>query len=204
MNFIDFLVFIVTMLLFVYLSVRKVWIDKKRLQNQEPFDEQESDELEGESHEEIMRAMNLSKNDIREYERVLGGEKEGVASRHTPPPAPPVKQNDPQSKKKIKHSSQADGFRFKGGMENYEATSSSQAKKFVSDLDDRYKNIYEPKRQSVIGEVEIEDPYAIRQYNKISKGKILLKKLASKKDAVILHEILGPPRAFKEHDVSSR
>jgi hypothetical protein len=169
MNFIDFLAFVITMLLFIYLSARQVWGSKKRMQ--ESYDDEELD-----------------------YEEV--DEDNTMPSHKTPPPPPRVPPKLKAAKSQRKDTF-AEGYEFKGSLEGYRQKSVIAERKLTPSLEKRYESAYE------IGDAHV-DPYAIKQRAGISRGLHIVKALKSKKNAVILHEILERPRAFKENDVSSR
>lgn len=192
MNLIEFLGFIITMILVIYLSSKRAIEERKRQQNPDYYDDEE---VEDNNIREMARLLNLSPEDAQALERELKGEP-------APPPPPPKKSNPPPKPQKKKRVSRtlSDKYALHTNIEDFKQRSKVAERKFDTKIEHRY----EQPRQSVITDslrVDPEhDPYAISHQKKARINK-LLDSLDSKADMILLHEILDRPKAFKDDKI---
>lgn len=89
-----------------------------------------------------------------------------------------------------------DEFSFKSSLEQYKPKTKIEERQFKTDIDDRYKNIYGERIVSVDLRRDQSQAYEVIRTESSSSISRLLKKLPSKKEMVLLHEIMSRPKGY--------
>lgn len=185
MTFIDFLGFIITFILFIYLSGRKVWQASRGV---EPYEDEELP-LE-EKIREGMRSPEYSER--REPSRM-------------PPPLPVKNRDAIKPKKKVKRTVDS-RFEVAKGSDPYRSISSLENRELKSTIESLNEEAYKLSASHEIGGESNASPYAINSHEdeRPSIGLKSLGRCKSTKEMIIIHEIIGKPRAFQDYEVNCR
>lgn len=189
MTLIEFISFIITMILVIYLSSRRAAQDRKRQLNPEQYEDEENANF-----QEMVRLLNLSPEDAEALERELKGEPA------PPPPPPKAAPPKPRVQKKKVTRTLSDRYALRTNIENFKQRSKVAEREFDTNIEHRY----ETPRESIITQnlrvAPEKDPYALKRKNKVRINKIL-DSIESKKDMILLHEILDRPKALKDDTI---
>lgn len=203
MSLLEFIGFIVSMATLLFLGYRKAQDERKRRNNPEEYEREQNERedklkkfirsLEGDMDEDE-RDREEEDDDEDEYE-----EEEEEFVKHVPPP--PVQPQQSAAAKPLlpqaplKPVSKAgDNFGFKPKLAEYKMASKMDEHHLTSKLDWRYQQQSESEAYKFSDETKA---YDIKKSNEISVAKELLIKLPTKRNMVILHEILGLPKGLR-------
>lgn len=191
MSLIEFIGFIITMVLVIYLQSKRMVDDRKRRSNPEYYEEEE----EGPTLEEMLGSMNLNPDEAKALERELRGPTE-------PPPPPHIPRSQIQkTKKKIPKRTLSDQYELHSKMEDFEQQTNIEKRKLNRPIEHRYEKKRKPVVSQGLRVDPYRDPYALERKgeNRIHN---ILKSLDSKQNMIILHEILDKPKALKDDTIS--
>jgi hypothetical protein len=188
MTLIEFLGFIITMILVIYLSSKRAIEDRKRRLDPNYSEEDE----EQDSVQQMVRLLNLSPEDAQALEKEIKGEPQSP-----PPPPQAIRQRMERQKKKKVSRTLSDQYALRTNIEDFKQHSNVAERKFDTNVEHRY----EKPRQSLVSQGLQDNPHMDAYAHKTegqSRVNKLLNKLDSKKDMVILYEILDRPKALKD------
>lgn len=190
MNLIEFITFIITMLLVIYLSARRANEQRKQLGNSNYDVDEEEQEF-----EEMVRVLNISPEDAMALKREL----KGKASAPPPPPKTKKKKVVKKETKRIL----SDEYSLHAHLDEYEQHSRIEDRELNTAIEKRHQR----KRKTIVTEslrpaIDI-DPYATK-YRGESRVKNLLSKLDSKKELIVIQEIVGLPKSLRNDEINSR
>lgn len=196
MTFIEFIAFVISLLALTYLNIRQ----KRQVRKNK--DENAHEEEEEEQAQHLMRELHLTPQDVEAYEKLVeksSEKKHPIASNPQqaqkkllkPPPPPQL----PQKKKK--KSNLAEDYKLETRLETYKSGISNELWKIESKLDEIVEHEFDWSDQQAET-----NAYAIKKKN--VEALQLFKDAKSKKSAIILHEIIAQPRAFRSYDAYRR
>lgn len=186
---IEFIGFLITLLAMVYLATQQMW--QKPRKDTYLDDEEESEEER--YHREALAALYAKQQEV--MEEVLMIEKEQA------PPPTVVKQKVPTPKKELRAPPKrtlADSYSLHTNIEDRHPTSAIEEREFDTSVEHRY----DAPRQSIVSQGLRIDPqmsaYVISEEEPVeSKAHKLL---VDRKRAILLHAIIGKPRAVEPYD----
>ncbi len=187
MTLIEFVGFIITMILVIYLSSKRAIQERKQKLDPNYDGDEEVDNI-----HEMARLLNLSPEDEQALEQELRGES-------APPPNPVQQRVKPPKKKRVSRTL-SDKYALHTNIENFKPRSKVAERKYDTKIEHRY----EKPRESIINEglrtaPEV-DPYALLHKKKARINKLLYS-LDSKNDMIVIHELLGRPKALKDDTI---
>ncbi|MEM1283098.1 MAG: hypothetical protein AAGG81_06045 [Chlamydiota bacterium] len=192
MNLIEFIGFIITMILVIYLSSKRAIEDRKRRLDPN-YDEGEEDD----NFREMVHLLNLSPEDVKALERELKGE-----PAQPPPPPNVMQQKTKTAAKKRVTRTLSDQYALRTNIENFKQRSKVAEREFDTKIDHRYEK---PRKPIITQSLRVEperDPYAtIGLGSKKTRIKQILDSLESKNNMIILHEIIDKPKALKDDKI---
>ncbi len=140
----------------------------------EEIPDEEQDEL-----REILQTLDLDPDEVG----IQLVPKQAVA----PPPPIPIIKNEPEPVRTL-----TEDYKFDTNLEQYEHSEGVESRQFASKLGKNYETPYAKRARVQPAE---SNPYEIGR-KKSSKVRNLLRSLRSKKDLIILNEVLNQPREF--------
>lgn len=187
MNAIEFIGFIISMIAMIILFFKRA-IEKKR-HEQNPEFYQELEQKKESQLREFIKAFDLQNYDDDEDDEEVEEDR----------PPPMKQQNQLSMTEKKSHSPlnlSGNKYSFAGKLEKYHSKTAIENRQLESKIDERYTI------KSVIGshveeeEVQI-DPYAIQSKARTSRSRNILFHSVSKKDLIVINEVIGPPKSLK-------
>lgn len=185
----------------IFLSYRKAQEERRRRNNPEEYAREQHDKEERlnkfirDLHGDMEEDERDEEDEYEEYE----DEEEEEEVRHVPPPPPqPVQQaaaRNVLTQPQVKPLENAgDNFGFKPQLEEYKINTRIEQRKLGSKLDYRYES---DKEKSAYHTPYDKNAYDVITTKNVSRVRELLKRVPSKKDMVVLHEIIGLPKGLK-------
>lgn len=177
MSFVEFLGFIITLVAMAVLVGKKTWEERDRRNHPEKYKEEENSRQA--DLKKLLKSMDI---DLEEEEEVF-----------SPPPKPvarplPVKANPPKYKP----------GRLVG--EGYTLSTSVERRELKSAVEERAKKQQKYADEQIVSPEFLRketDAYDIKKIGtRTCKGKNVIRHLHSKKDMMILYEIINKPKAF--------
>ncbi len=186
MNFIEFIGFIVTMIVLFFILLRRSWEERKRRQNPEQYEEQEEDREK--ALREFLRSLNVEVDDT------------GTFREETPAPPPPPEPEAPPPKPTRPKRLVRDSYELETGIDEYIKTVGVESRKYETDVG---KIEFRELGQDILTEDLFLEP-STGEWGVIGrKGKPRIQKifdnLKRPGDLVIYREILGKPKALQSH-----
>lgn len=187
MNLSDFLTFVFTVMVLIILYFKKKWEKKMREQHPEQQSEQEK------ALSEFLRSLEGDMEEMKEQE------KEPVIVREVKraPPPPP---QEVEKEYELQHATRrtvSDSFKFESDLETY------RQKSVVEDhyLQPKIKEeLFESLGDNVVSSelTQEVDAYEIAKVDERSRLSNKLHQLASMRDLVIFHEVMGKPKSMRQ------
>jgi len=187
MSFIEFIVFIVSMILFVFLSQKQMREKRRYIESEGDFDDEDSQQ---QAIREMMISLNMSQEEAEVYEAEL-------AYSQNRPPVPPkssVIKRVPVKPKTTRTLS--DQYKLEAKLEKQHMNSKLEKRKLDRAIDHRYEGVYRPIVSEGLRVDPNHNPYAIKAEQKESRAARLIRNGGSKKNMILLRAILGKPKAL--------
>ncbi|MEC7839395.1 MAG: hypothetical protein VX777_05105 [Chlamydiota bacterium] len=189
MSFIEFIVFIASMILFVFLSQKQMRERRRYLESEGELDDEDNRQK---VIRELMTSLNMTYEEAEAFEDELG------MTPNTPPPppkSPAIKKvkSEPKTKRTL-----SDQYKLQTKLEKRHLHSKIEKSEIKSTIERRYEEIYKPVVSEGWSADSVDNPYAIRHEENESKAAKLLRQGNSKKKMILYKEILGKPKALSK------
>jgi hypothetical protein len=188
MDFSEVIGFLVTIAAILYMFIKRIQHDRvKRTREYEHEDEEQNDE---ERLKDFLKSLDIDMEESKDFKPP------------SPPPKPVVikpKVNQPfykqvkqekTSQKRVDHN-----YSFKSSFDDVQSTNAIENRKFKDNISDKYP--------SYDGDHLVREEFKHRNisekinYKRSSRIKTLISDLPSKKEMIILNEVLNQPKGFK-------
>lgn len=183
MSFIEFLGFVISIAAMGFLMVRRFLEERRRRQNPEKYAEDE--EHQDEALKEFLRSINVDVNN----EVFAAQEERRIAT----PPRPPVKSKTPSPQIPVR--SKNEKYRFSSQLENQRSESRIEKRQLKSTIEERHLSAFETRIDPFLQSAA--DPYTIIKLDPQPRIQKLIKSLPALQQAIILREIIGPPKGLQ-------
>lgn len=192
MSFVEFLGFIITFAAMTAIMVKKSREERDRRKHPEKYENEEQEREQ--DLKKLLKTLNIDLEDEEEF---------SPPRRRQVKPLPPPPQNSARKQPKPKSKPQrivGDEYAYRDKFDNYHLTTSIEKREFKSSVEEREKaqkfaddKIVSPeflRRES--------DAYTLKKLgDKRCKGARLIGSLHTKKDMMVIHEILSKPVALR-------
>lgn len=180
MNVSEFVGLIITILVLFTAMARRLWEEKQRRDNPEEYEEKL--ERDKEAFQAFLRSLDIE---------VEGEQKK---KKRMPPPPPSVKE-EPEASQPMGHyvpsSTVAENFEFHSQLEERHRETSIEKRQLTSSLSQQ------TGRDLVSDTLKQKEAFVAKGRKRgASRSRDLVLNRPSKKEMVILHEVLGPPKGF--------
>lgn len=186
MDFSEIVGFLITILAIIYIFVKRAQDTRKRSQTHE--DESYEGHHQEEKLKDFLKSLEIDMEDSEDF---------------TPPPAPkapipkplPVHREAPKPKPVHKRNPLQEEFKFRSDMDDFQLKTNIEGRKYKVNIKNKYEEGYGEHLLSP--EFRGEKIIHLMGYKRSSRIKKLIRSLPSKKDMVLLHEVLDKPKGFK-------
>lgn len=201
MNFIEFIGFVVALIALTYLNIRKKREEYRRKGASEAEeDEYDDDEELGERSRELMRQLDLTRQEVHQYRKSV--EKRGGVKSKRPPPPPQPPQHLEQRQSPSKSLLSPD-YQFKSKLDAYQHKTAIEQRKFETQIEKTVDHEYAWSDEHTEAKAS-DHAYAIQKPQRKLEALRLLQGTRAKRNAILLHVIMGEPRAMQDYDPSRR
>ncbi len=191
MSFVEFLVFIVTMVLFVFMSQKQAQERRKYLEENPDIGGDDPDA----QIREMMRALNISEEEAEALEAdIMGRQKK------TPPPSPAQKQMKKKVTKPKPKRTLSDQYTFDTRLDHYQQKTRIEDRHIETNIEHRYEGGVRPIVSEGLRVDPAMNPYAISHSELESKAAVLVRKGGSLKKMIVMREILDKPKALNNNN----
>lgn len=181
----DVIGFIVSVLAMLFVFARHIF--SRRYRQQHPQEAELEDRKQKETLKNFLKSLDVEMDELDEEEEMEARRPLPLLKKEPPPP--PRLEEKPKSQRNVQ-----DDFRFQTKVEQRRFETSVEQRRLETAVEKRKRdfgaNIISPDLLHSF------DAYAHAKAQKPSKAANLVSRLGSKKDMVILQEILNPPKAF--------
>lgn len=144
-------------------------------------------------------------DDLHELLKAMSKDVKKVQARELPQQPPFSASNKPAKAKKSPSQDPprvkrlvGDEFSFKSDLDHYRSKIDLEKPDLKTNLDDRYKDPYGDRIVSIdLRERQSDSAYTVIRTGSISRVHDLLNRIPSKKEMVVMQEIMGPPKALR-------
>ncbi len=194
MDIVQFIGFLISVLAIMVIMGRKSRNERQRRQHPEQYMEKERKQKE--LLKQVMHDLGMDvekeEEEEEEVEELHPAIKKRVA--YAPPPGPDFSKMQTKAKPHIPFE---DKYAFKDRFDDYHTETAIEKRRFKTAIEERNKfsgeKIVSPEYRHG------PDAYTIRKRDEVARGTRVIGSLHSRKEMVILHEIIDKPKALKRY-----
>lgn len=181
----DLIGFIVSVFVMLFIFGRQIFSQRRRQQH--PEEAELEDRKQKETLKQFLKSLDVEMDELDEEEEMEARRRPPVLKKQPPPP--PRIEEKPKTHRKVQ-----DDFRFQTKVEQRRFETAVEQRRLETAVEKRKRDF----GANIISHdlLHAYDAYAHAKTQQPSKATNLVSKLGSKKEMVILHEILNPPKAF--------
>lgn len=187
MNFTEVVGFLVTMAAIIYMFVKRAKDIRKSHHTHKEGDHEEHEQAE--KLQDFLKSLEADMDESQDFKSLP---KQKVSKPESPPTMP---FEAPRIKPAYRRETFNEEFKFRSDLDNFQTKTNIDERKLKINIKSKYGDDY--GEHLLRPEFRGEKMPELVGYREASRIKMLIRSLPSKKDIVLLHEVLDQPKGFK-------